>query len=271
MRGRRWRASSSSPWPSFSASPQRWWGLGKGEALGRQCQGRGSGYGRGREGRGARWGADSALGQGVCAGSECRGARGGPGGGRDTGQKGAAARRGAAGCPGACCASGSQRNTLRRRRPAPPRPQIISRMFYTTAHYKKAAAALEAEYWLLALSAPREEVAAAREASLGAQLAGAHGGGAACRGARRGEPSAAARFGARRAPAEGRACRGRVRGRRMCRVKVLYMGPPRRADSRTAPVVAANVCGHSAGQDAADDSPAHALAREPALGVRSGL
>ena len=43
-------------------------------------------------------------------------------------------------------------------------------MFYTSAHYKKASGALETEYFLLALSTPREEVIAAREARLSGAL-----------------------------------------------------------------------------------------------------
>lgn len=56
--------------------------------------------------------------------------------------------------------------------------KVISRAFYTSAHYQKAGTALENEYFLLALSTPREELAAKREreaASLG--ISGAWGGG----------------------------------------------------------------------------------------------
>jgi hypothetical protein len=56
--------------------------------------------------------------------------------------------------------------------PPPLRPQAISRLFYTQAHYKKAAGALENELFLLTLSTPRDEVIAAREAKLAGQMAG---------------------------------------------------------------------------------------------------
>ena len=56
--------------------------------------------------------------------------------------------------------------------------KVLSRAFYASAHYKKAAGALENEYWMLALSAPREELQAARDAKLASrsQLSGMLGG-----------------------------------------------------------------------------------------------